>query len=318
MSDNNNNKTITNYDRIKAMAKNEQVITSFAGVVGSKTGAIGYINSALLAVGSDARLMECTPASIMSSALRAATMMLSCDPALGQAYIVAYKGVATFQPGYKGIEQLALRTGKYRYINTSYISEGQTIEEDALTGATKIYGTRKAGGKIIGYFNHFELFNGYSHTLYMTVDEIKEHAEKYSPSYKYDSSLWKKDFHKMAMKTVLKLNLLKHGVIEMRQILEADSAESETEMPMTFDTTFEDVQIVVDPPAPPRPENEVMSELGFDDPKEKAYAWMVNEGIAHTRDEAIALMKEYKHPINTTPEKRDFQTWAMLKKAGTK
>ena len=312
-------KAITNYDRIKTLAKNKSVIESFAGVVGSKQGAIAYINSALLAVASNDKLMQCTPASVMSSALRAATMQLSCDPSLGQAYIVPFKGVATFQVGYRGLEQLALRTNKYRFINTSYISEGQSIEEDALTGVTRIYGARKEGGKIIGYFNYFELFSGYSHTLYMTVEEIDDHAKKYSPSYGFDSSLWKKDFHKMALKTVLKLNLQKNGVIEMRTLLEADQdPENETELPITFDTTFEEIDTTPEPPAPSRPTQEVMSELGFTpEPtaakNDKLIAWLVTEHHAIDASDAKKIISEYKKPLTTDPEKRDFMTWATLR-----
>ena len=258
--------TVTNYDKIKALAKNAQVVQSFANITGSKSSAVAYISSALLAVASNNALMECAPASIMSTALRAASLSLSCDPALGQAYPVPYKGQATLQLGYRGIEQLALRTGKYRFINTSYISEGQSIEVDDLTGQTRIHGSKAVGGKILGYFNYFELFNGFSHAQYMTVEEIQEHGKKYSQNYSSPTSKCKTEFHKMAMKTVLRLNLLRYGVIEQRELVQAEmSQESIGDEPVVFETTFEDIEIVVEPPAAPRPVNDVMSELGFTD-----------------------------------------------------
>lgn len=312
---------LSNYDKIKLMAKNAQVIQSFTNVTGSKQGALSYISSALLAVSDNKALMECTPASIMSSALRAAALHLSCDPALGQAYPVPYNGVATLQIGWKGLEQLALRTGKYRFINTSHISEGQSIEIDELTGAARIHGTRIPKGKILGYFSYFELFNGYSHALYMSVEEIHEHAKKYSKTYNYDSSPWKKEFDKMARKTVLRLNLLRYGLLDQRELVQADMAEEESGEPVVFDTTFEDVELTPEPPAPPRSESEVLSELGFDDAKatkmpdqnQVAVEWLLKEKHAKDMIEAAKIIADYKLPITTGPEKRDFQTWVELR-----
>jgi len=264
--------TVTNYDKVKALAKNTQVIQSFASITGSKTSAVAYISSALLAVASNNALMECEPASIMSTALRAASLHLSCDPSLGQAYPVPFKGKATLQLGYRGIEQLALRTGKYRFINTSYISEGQSIEIDELTGQARIHGAKSVGGKVIGYFNYFELFNGFSHALYMTVEEIQEHGNKYSQNFSNPTSKWKTEFHKMAMKTVLRLNLLRYGVIEQRELVQGEMHQENTgDEPIVFETTFEDVIIEVEPPAPARTTNEVMSDLGFDTPADEEW-----------------------------------------------
>ena len=336
--------TVTNYDKIKALAKNAQVVQSFANITGSRSSAVAYISSALLAVASNNALMECAPASIMSTALRAASLSLSCDPALGQAYPVPYKGQATLQLGYRGIEQLALRTGKYRFINTSYISEGQSIEVDELTGQTRIHGSKTVNGKILGYFNYFELFNGFSHALYMTVEEIQEHGKKYSQNYSSPTSKWKTEFHKMAMKTVLRLNLLRYGVIEQRELVQAEmSQESIGDEPVVFDTTFEDIEIVVEPPAPPRPANDVMSELGFTDavaseapvtyeskaesmtttsaqspaPKptngngnSKIVEWLIAAQLAESDFSAKGMIGMYNQPISTPDEKKAFMTWA--------
>lgn len=63
------------------------------------------------------RLLECTRGSFMLSVIQCATLGL--EPALGQAHIIPYRnrsqGIveANFQPDYKGLVQLALRTGRY-------------------------------------------------------------------------------------------------------------------------------------------------------------------------------------------------------------
>jgi recombination protein RecT len=272
-------KAITTYDRIKNLAHNQQVINSFAVVIGSKTAAQSYIASALLAVNSNDALMECDPASVWSTVLRAATLQLSCDPALGQAFPVPYNDrkrgkVATLQLGYKGIEQMALRTGQYRYIQTNALYEGQMIEENPLTGAVELHGQRKTD-RILGYFNYFELFNGFIHVLYMTVEELEAHAAKYSKNYKYDSSIWKTDFDKMCRKTVLRLNLMRHGMLNSQDkaVIDAikdDGAELDGEV---IDTSFENIDDTVAPPAPVKhTEAENMAALGYEPEPVKAKA----------------------------------------------
>jgi len=141
-----------------------------------------------------------------------------------QAHIVPYynkklgKREAQFIPGYVGLNQMAMRTGKYRVLNCSYIREGQVIDIDELTGVPHIHGQR-TGDTILGYFHYFELFDGFKHILYMTVDELRAHGEKYAAS----NPLWKNNFDAMARKTVTRLHLLRNGILDPydRTILEA-------------------------------------------------------------------------------------------------
>ena len=74
-------------------------------------------------------LLTCTPESIFSAALRAASVKLSCDPSLGHAYLVPFKrnGVAQAELiiGYKGLYQIALRSNTYKTVNISVI--GRTL-----------------------------------------------------------------------------------------------------------------------------------------------------------------------------------------------
>jgi recombination protein RecT len=79
-------------------------------VLGSNNTAAAYISSVIIAVGASEALQQCTPKSIAVSALRAATLGLSVDPALGKAYLVPFKNEATLVVGYKGLIDLATRT----------------------------------------------------------------------------------------------------------------------------------------------------------------------------------------------------------------
>ena len=108
-------KAITNYDnylKIKAYGQSPEVMQTFSLLLGRS--APHYVQSAIMAVQADDRLLQCTPRSIFSSALRAATLRLSCDPTIGHAWLVPYKnnnkgGIyeAQFQVGWKGIQHIA-------------------------------------------------------------------------------------------------------------------------------------------------------------------------------------------------------------------
>lgn len=208
---------VSNFDKIRALAYNERTTQRFMAMLGTKREAQAYVGSAMLVVANSDDLKECTPSSILNSAMRAASLGLWCDIGLRQAYIVPFndrstgKKNATLIIGYIGINNMAMRTRKYRYLNVDALYEGQTIEINQLTGATTIHGTRSSEtAKILGYFHYFELKDGLSHTLYMTVEELQAHGQKYAPK----NPMWKNKFPDMCKKTVTRLNLLKFGILD--------------------------------------------------------------------------------------------------------
>lgn len=220
---------------LRAIMRSEETVGRFLEVMGRRE-AMAYISSVLLEVANTPALQDCTPQSIIIAAMKAATLGLSCARETGQAYLVPFRDhgtpKATLVVGYRGIEQLALRTGKYRYINVARVYEGQTVDEDQLTGRIAITGFRKEGGKITGYCLYFELLKGYSKAFYMSVEDLWAHAERYSKTFRSDSSLWKTETDKMMQKTVLRLGLSKYGYLDPfdRSVLEAfDESEPTSE-----------------------------------------------------------------------------------------
>ena len=154
----------------------------------------------------DKSLQTCKPSAIIIEALRAATLRLPLNKALGFAYIVVYNNsvkvtneqtgreewikvpTPTFIPGYKGYIQLAMRTGQYRTINADVVYEGEVRKVNKLTGEIAFDG-EKTSDKIIGYFCYFELLNGFSKTLYVTVEDMAAYAKRYSPSVKKETTV---------------------------------------------------------------------------------------------------------------------------------
>lgn len=182
-------------------------------------GAPAFVTSILSLVKSTPQLAAADPKTVISAAMTAATLKLPINPNLGFAYIVPYKDTATFQMGYKGYIQLAMRTGQYKTINASAVYEGQIEDVDFVTG--EIIRGKKKSDKVVGYVAYFELINGFSKMVYMTHEEMLHHAMTYSQAYKYDkkngkkSSVWTTNFEAMGLKTVLKQLISKYGIMSI-------------------------------------------------------------------------------------------------------
>lgn len=197
-----------------------------------------FMNNMVALVANNRALQPCKPASIMYVGLKATALGLPLDQNLGFAYAIPYKDnkagetVAQFQMGYKGFIQLALRTGQFSTINATDIREGEISSINRLTGEITFTDVPdRAGRKIVGYAAFFRLTNGFRKTLYMSVEEITEHAKRYSQTFKSEytrkSSKWTTDFDAMATKTVLKLLLSKYAPlsVEMQELREAITAD---------------------------------------------------------------------------------------------
>jgi len=182
-------------------------------------------------------LLECDPKQVVMQCMKAAILKLPINKSLGFAWIIAYKGIPQFQIGYKGLIQLALRTGQYRIINADLVYEGEYQSVNKLTGEFDLSGVKRSE-KVVGYFAHFELLNGFSKTLFMTKERVEMHAAKYSKSYNFSSSPWKTEFDAMAIKTVLGNLLKKYGVMSI-EMANAVSSDSEAD---TADRVMEEIR----------------------------------------------------------------------------
>ncbi len=288
------------------------VVARFKGMMGEQ-GAKTYINSILLSVAEQPALQKCTPVSIYTQALRAATLRLSVDPGIGQAYLVPFGARATLIVGYKGLHDMAVRTGKYRYINVGPVYEGEVVEEDRLTG---LHSHPCAVGpidknRIIGWLGAFEMTNGYAKTLYMTHDEIHEHAKQYSKGYDYKdkdgnyTSLWHKEPTKMERKTVLRLLLRRWGYMDPADVKVVD--EIEEDVPATIDAEFNTLAEELENRSPEeqRSEAQNLHDLGFNPDPIDSNTW----------DQYLALCNEaekfdvpYSRPNRDTTTKSDLLT----------
>lgn len=188
---------------------------------------------------------DCDPKSFLAAMMTAAQLGLELTPALGQAYIIPYKGKAQFQLGYKGLLDLAYRTNLFKRIEAREVYQNDAFElayglEGTLRHKPLLQGDR---GQVIGYYALFELKNGGASFLYLNKDDALKHAQKYSEAYKAGKTTpWTTDFDEMAKKTAVK-SLLKYAPmstefradIQQDETVRQDLAEDMTEVPVIVD-----------------------------------------------------------------------------------
>lgn len=187
-----------------------------------------FISSVVTLMNADTSLKQAfaeAPVTIIQSALKAASYDLPIDPALGYAYIVPFRnskkgGIheAQFIMGYKGMIQLALRSGCYRKINVLDVRAGELKSYDRLTEDIEFEWIadedQRESAPVIGYVGYFQLVNGMEKTIYMTVKQLEAHEKKYRQG-QYMGKGWRDDPDAMMRKTVLRRLIGKWGIMSV-------------------------------------------------------------------------------------------------------
>lgn len=219
---------------ISAYLTNDAVKENINKIVSGKDGE-KFIASIVSAVQTNPALQECTNSSIVNGALLGQSLNLSPSPQLGQYYLVPFKnkGVseATFQLGYKGMIQLAIRSGQYKRLNALAIKEGELINYDPLNEEIEVKliddEVEREKAKTIGYYAMYELVNGFRKCMYWSKQKMDAHANRYSMGYraKKGYTFWEKDFDGMALKTMYRRLLATAPMsIDMQTAYEKDMA----------------------------------------------------------------------------------------------
>lgn len=208
---------------MSAMLDGEKMRSRFDELLGKR--APQFISSVVSLVNADKNMQQAffeSPMSVIQSALKAATFDLPIDQNLGYAYIVPFRNkgtmTATFILGWKGMHQLALRTGAYKTINVVDIREGELKSYNRLTEEVDIVfeedEDKRESLPIIGYVGYYKLVNGAEKTIYMTNKQIENH-EKKNRKGDYMGKGWRDDWDAMARKTVYRRLIGKWGVMSI-------------------------------------------------------------------------------------------------------
>ena len=204
----------------------------------------------LSAVSNTPKLPECTPKSFLAAMMSAAQLGLEPNTPLGQAYLIPFKNKGVlevqFQVGYKGLIDLAYRSGEVDIIQAQAVHENDVWEcEFGIEPKLKHIPADTNRGEVVRYYAMFRTKTGGYGFEVMSVDDIKAHAQKYSQSFNSSFSPWKSNFDAMAKKTVLK-QCLKYAPMKSDFVKAIASDEtikhelSEDMYSVTDETVYED------------------------------------------------------------------------------
>lgn len=164
------------------------------------------------------------PMSLLQTGLKAATYDLPLGGDLGFAYPVAFYNTkkggyeCQFILGYKGLYQLAMRTGAYAKINVCDVREGELKSWNRLTEDIELEfiedEEEREKTKIVGYCGYFRTVNGMEKFVYWSIAKIQHHEERFRKG-KYQSQIWRDDPDSMSRKTVLRNMISKWGIMSI-------------------------------------------------------------------------------------------------------
>lgn len=177
-----------------------------------------FTRMVLSAISTNQALAQCTPKSFLGAMMSAAQLGVEPNTPLGQAYILPYKnhGVleAQFQLGYKGLIDLAYRSGEVEVVQAHIVYENDTFEcEYGLEPKLTHVPADKDRGEPVKVYAVFKTKSGGYGFEVMSMEDVRLHASKYSKAYGSSFSPWKTNFEEMAKKTVLK-RVLKYAPLK--------------------------------------------------------------------------------------------------------
>lgn len=221
-----------------------------------------FTRMVLTAMSTNPQLTQCTPKSFLGAMMQAAQLGVEPNTPLGQAYLIPYRNhgqlECQFQLGYKGLVDLAYRSGEITDISAHEVHENDTFEyELGLEPKLKHVPALKDRGPVILYYAVFHTKAGGYGFEVMSVDDIRSHMNKFSKAAQSGFSPWKTNFDEMAKKTVIK-RVLKYAPIKtefVRQVAQDETiktnlAENMADLPdetITIDEQGNDVPDNVDP-----------------------------------------------------------------------
>lgn len=170
----------------------------------------------LSALSTNPNLSECSANSFLAAMMTAAQLGVEPNTPLGQAYLIPYRNhgrlECQFQLGYKGLIDLAYRSGEVKMIqaHTVYENDDFTYELGLEPKLHHIPAKSDRGAPIFFYAVFHTKDDGYGFEV-MSIEDVQTHAQKYSKS--YGNGPWQTNFEEMAKKTVLK-RVLKYAPLK--------------------------------------------------------------------------------------------------------
>ena len=196
----------------------------------------------LSALSASPKLAQTTPESFLGAMMTAAQLGMEPNTPLGQAYLLPYYNSkkkcleCQFQLGYKGLIDLAYRSGEVSTIQAQVVYDKDDFSYayglEPKLSHIPARGDRGAPTHVYAVFRTKD--GGFAFEV-MSLEDVRRHAQRYSKS--YDSGPWQTNFEEMAKKTVLK-RVLKYAPLKSdfaRQMAQDETVR--TQLPDELFTT---------------------------------------------------------------------------------
>lgn len=209
-----------------------------------------FTRMVLSALSVNPKLASCTPQSFLGAMMSAAQLGLEPNTPLGQAYLIPYNNHGTlevqFQIGYKGLIDLAYRSGEVEVVQSHIVYTNDTFDCEFGLEPKLIHKPADSDrGDPVKVYAIFKTKSGGYGFEVMSMDEVKKHAEKYSQAYnKGSTSPWQTNFEEMAKKTVLK-KALKYAPLKsdfVRAVVQDETIKTEISEDM-YDVNNEPIEV---------------------------------------------------------------------------
>lgn len=172
----------------------------------------------LSALSANPKLAQTTPQSFLAAMMTAAQLGMEPNTPLGQAYLIPYYNSRTkcsecqFQLGYKGLIDLAYRSGEVSIIQAQVVYERDEFTYSfGLEPVLKHIPAASDRGEPTYVYAVFRTKEGGFGFDVMSMDTVRQFAQQYSKS--FASGPWQTNFEEMAKKTVLK-RVLKYAPLK--------------------------------------------------------------------------------------------------------
>jgi recombination protein RecT len=218
-----------------------------------------FTRMVLTAVRNTPKLAQCDKMSFLAAMMTAAQLGVEPNTPLGQAYLLPFWNSkrqcneVQFQLGYKGLIDLAYRSGEVETIQAHCVYENDDFEyEYGLEPKLSHKPAKGEKGDFIGAYAVFRTKSGGYGFDFMSNYEIEQHATKYSQSYGKGYSPWKTNFEEMAKKTVIK-RVLKYAPMKtdfVKAVSQDSTVKQELSADMfeVSDVSYVDAEIAPDEP----------------------------------------------------------------------
>lgn len=182
----------------------KQMEPEFARALPAHVGVDRFARMALTTVRQTPKLLECDPASVLGGLMSAAQLGLEVSSVRGQCYLIPRKNrgrmEATFQLGYRGLIDLAWRSGIT--VEVREVHDGEPFSVHLGTDARIDHTWRPDAGDVVAYYAVARFGDGRpSQFEVMTRDQVEEHRDRFASS---AQGPWSDHFDAMARKTVIK------------------------------------------------------------------------------------------------------------------